>query len=353
MSSSFSDPAAALALRPFDPAGATPSQWQALHAFRGLRGAEDFPGEPVMADEDFEHELRMHRPMHENLRLLALRDGEIAGILILNFRREGSAGSEDFAAHVDVAGGVARAHRRQGIGRFLLAGLADFMAQRGKTMASTKVHVDDGHRCMQRIGAACNLRAVENRLPFDRLDWDELARWAAHPGLAAAGLSWEVHAGRVPMDTLAPLMAPFSVLINEQPLGALDMPRIRYELQGYETWYADMDRRGGDHFMVMLRDGDQVAAMSDASWDQRFPDRLYQQFTGVARPWRGKGLGKAVKARLLELVRARHPQVRTVLTRNAQANAAMLSINDRLGFAVYKEEGTYQFSLDTLRAWLR
>jgi len=345
--------ATSLALRPFDPVHATRVQWQALHAFRRLRGAEDFPGEPLITDEEFEHELRIHRPLHENQRLLALRDGEIVGILILSFRRQGSPDSEDFAAYVDIAGGVAQRHRRQGIGKFLLAALADFMERHGKTMASTKVHVDDGHRCMNKIGATCNLRAVENRMPFDRLDWDELARWAERPELPAAGLTWELHVGRVPISTLAPLMEPFSVLINEQPLGALDMPRIRYELQGYETWYADMDRRGGDHFMVMLRDKGQVAAMSDASWDQRFPDRLFQQFTGVARSWRGKGLGKAVKARLLQLVRARHPEVRTVVTRNAQVNAAMLSINDRLGFAVHKEEGTYQFGLDTLRAYLR
>lgn len=51
---------------------------------------------------------------------------------------------------------------------------------------------------------------------------------------------------------------------------------MRYELQGYVTWYEEMDRRGGSHFLVMLRHGDEVAAMCDASWDARFPDRVYQ-----------------------------------------------------------------------------
>ena len=160
-----------------------------------------------------------------------------------------------------------------------------------------KVHAPDGHAFMAAIGAHCNYRSAENRLAFDGLDWNELARCQAQAVTPGNGLAWEVHAGRVPMEQLATLMQPFSALINEQPLDALDIPRMRYELQGYVTWYADMDRRGGEHFLVMLRHGDEVAAMCDASWYARFPERVYQQLTAVARPWRGKGLAKGIKSR--------------------------------------------------------
>ncbi|WP_218508854.1 GNAT family N-acetyltransferase [Variovorax sp. dw_308] len=349
----FSGHSAKAELRPFEPREASASQWQALHAFRRLRSQEDFPGEPVMSDADFESELRVIRPLVETRRVLAVHDDAIAGIMVLNYRRAGSPGSEDHAGYVDVAGGVAQALRRRGVGRALLAGLVDFMEVHGKHTATAKAHLPDSHVWMAGIGAICKLRMFENRSPFDRLDWEMLTRWARPAGLAAAGLHWEVHGGRVPMQTLAPLMDPFTELINDQPLGRLDIPRIRYEMKDYESWYADLDRRGGDHFLVLLRDGEQrVAAMCDATWDARFPDRLYQQLTAVARPWRGHGLAKAVKARMLELVRASDPGVRTVLTHNAVVNAAMLSINNRLGFAVHKEDVTYQIDLATLRAHL-
>jgi GNAT superfamily N-acetyltransferase len=143
-------------------------------------------------------------------------------------------------------------------------------------------------------------------------------------------------------------MAPFSILINEMPLGSLELPRLRYELQDYVTWYGDMDRRGGDHFLAMLRHGDDVAAMCDANWDARFPDRVYQRLTAVARPWRGKGLAKGVKAAMLNMIRARHPGVRTMITSNAEVNAPIRSINHRLGFAVHRQEATYQISRETL-----
>ena len=52
----------------------------------------------------------------------------------------------------------------------------------------------------------------------------------------------------MPLERLARLMKPLTMLINEQPLDSLDIPPIRYELQGYDSWYASMDRRGGEHF---------------------------------------------------------------------------------------------------------
>ncbi len=338
--------------RPFDPLAAAVRDWAKFHAYRRTRQEEDYPGEPVMHDAEFERVRRQQDPLYEARRVMAIRDGELAGNLILEFRRDGSPGCEDYAPFVTVWGGVLRAHRRRGVATTLLGVLLSFMERQGKTTATMRVHVPEGHAFMGAIGAARKYESAENRLAFDSLDWDELARWQARATTPGDGLTWETHAGRVPLERLAPLMAPFSALINEQPLGALEMPRIRYEVQGYVTWYEDMDRRGGEHFLVLLRHGEDVAAMCDANWDARFPDRVYQQLTAVARPWRGKGLAKGVKAAMLNLIRARHPEVRMMITTNAAANAPMLSINHRLGFAVHREDGTYQIDRETLARFI-
>jgi len=351
MNSHFGRPLA-VTLHHFDPTTASTTEWKKLHAYRRLRGNEDAPGDPLLPDADFEADLRTHRPLHQNHRILALQDEEIVGNLVIGFRRPGSKDWEDFARHLDVMGGVMQQHRRRGVGTALLAGLAEFMSQHDKTVVSAKVRHPESHCFMEAIGAHARQRLVENRLRFCDVDWNDVAHWLEDFPADFKGLSWEVHAGRVPMETLAPLMEPLTRLINEQPLGTLELPRFRYELQGYRSWYADMDRRGGEHFLVLLRDGQKLAAVCDASWDQRFPDRMYQQLTAVEAPWRGQGLAKAVKARMLLLVRGRHPQVQAALTFNAQVNAPMLSINRRLGYSVHREEAVYQAELDSLRSYL-
>lgn len=170
--------------------------------------------------------------------------------------------------------------------------------------------------------------------------------WRDQVETARMPLRWEIHAPRVPIARLAELMTPFSSLINEQPLGELEMPPIRYELAGFESWYRELDARGGEHYLILLNAGDEVAAVCDANWDARAPERVHQSFTAVAAPWRGQGVAKAVKAAMLLLVRERRPEVTTFTTYNAQSNAPMLSINQRLGFRLHREECTYQIGRD-------
>jgi GNAT superfamily N-acetyltransferase len=95
-----------------------------------------------------------------------------------------------------------------------------------------------------------------------------------------------------------------------------------------------------------------VAAVCDASWNQLYPDRMFQRLTGVARHWRGKGLAKGVKAVMLQLVRERHPGVVMAVTQNAEVNAPMLAINRQLGFAPHRHDGAYQIGTESLRAFL-
>ena len=77
-------------------------------------------------------------------------------------------------------------------------------------------------------------------------------------------------------------------------------------------------------------------------------DSVYQQLTAVARPWRGKGLAEGVKAAMLDLIRALHLEVRTIIATNAEVNAPILSINQRLGFVVHRRDGTYQIGREML-----
>ena len=334
---------------PFDPHAASPADWTALHVFRRACAAEDDPSEPVLSDADVEHNMRRRWPFWENRRVLAMADGQAVGSAGMNFRR---AGTDDYAAHapfVFVWGGVRQGWRRRGVATALLRPVLAFMHERDKATATFEAARPAGQAFLAAIGATPKLRSVENRLGLAGLDWDELARWEAG---VPAGLRWEVHVGRVPLDRLGTLMPAFTALGADEPLGKLDGPRGRYDLQGYVTWYEEIDHRGGGHLLVLLLDGDEVAGLCDGGWDGRFPDRVFQALTAVARPWRKRGVAKALKARMLRLVRDVRPEAHLMTTSNAAANAPMLSINGRLGFVRFKETVTYQMGRDGLAAWL-
>ena len=51
-------------------------------------------------------------------------------------------------------------------------------------------------------------------------------------------------------------------------------------------------------------------------------------------------------------LRSSHPSVTEMVTSNAAENAAMLAVNARIGFAVFRMHWTYQIERDVLGAWL-
>ena len=61
-------------------------------------------------------------------------------------------------------------------------------------------------------------------------------------------------------------------------------------------------------------------------------DEAFQWSTLVHPEHRGHRLGLAVKVANVRAVQAGHPQVRRISTTNAETNAWMVAVNDRIGF---------------------
>ena len=337
--------------RSFFPKSATAEEWHAFHSYMRLRAAEEDPGEPVVSDEVRQRDMRIDWPLFEAHRVLAVVDGEIVGSLAMWTRRPGTPDYEAHARHITADAGVRKIRRRQGVGTALLGELAAFMRERGLATATLSARVGDGTAFLASIGAVEKHRMMENRLDLSRVDHRILQTWEAR-GDRVEGLTWEIHAGRVPLDRYKVLIPQLTMMLNSMPLGDLEIPPLRINLVQINAWYADMDARGGDHTMVLLNAGAEVVAVSEAVWASEFPDRVFQNLTAVAPAWRGRGLAKAVKARLLRAVCERRPSVRLAVTSNANVNAAILAINTQLGFVQHRDVRTFQITREAIEVSL-
>jgi hypothetical protein len=134
--------------------------------------------------------------------------------------------------------------------------------------------------------------------------------------------------------------------------GNLDHAPALLDISHYREWYRQLDRIGGAHHLVLLRKSDgQLVSVSEATWDPPIPQRGWQLFTGIRRQWRCGGLAKCFKAVLQRQGRASHPSVTEMITSNASENTAMLVVNARIGFTVFRTHGIYQIERDVLGAW--
>ena len=71
-------------------------------------------------------------------------------------------------------------------------------------------------------------------------------------------------------------------------------------------------------------------------------ERAYQWGTLVRPDHRGHRLGLAVKVANVRLLQETQPQITTVVTFNADVNAPMVAVNERLGFRPVQWMGEVQ-----------
>ena len=77
-----------------------------------------------------------------------------------------------------------------------------------------------------------------------------------------------------------------------------------------------------------------------------------QGMTAVDPAYRNRGLGRWLKAAMLEKLMRERPQVRYVRTGNADSNAPMLKINQALGFKPYSSNTQWELTRDGIEAYL-
>ena len=95
------------------------------------------------------------------------------------------------------------------------------------------------------------------------------------------------------------------------------------------------------------------AAFTEIFFDPRVPSVIYQGGTATIPEYRGKGIGKWVKARMVQRALDELPEARYIRTGNAGTNAAMLAINVGMGFKPAWESVIWQIPLEDARRYVR
>jgi len=87
-------------------------------------------------------------------------------------------------------------------------------------------------------------------------------------------------------------------------------------------------------------------------WNPNRPDVIGQGITGVFPQYRNKGLGRWLKAEMLDKILKERSQAKFVRTGNADMNVPMMKINTELGFRPYIGECIWQVHTDKVAEYL-
>jgi GNAT superfamily N-acetyltransferase len=344
-------------LRPFDPFKATADEWKSFHQFRYKRYPEFAPGDPITSDEAVEESLRtMRKEQHIETHAIHLTDKpeEQIGLIRLAVMRKDSPSYEDNKHNCDVINfSLLTPYRRKGIGNKLLKEVHDFALKHEKNLIISHATESDGKAFMRKLKAEEALSEVQNRLDLETLDWDMVKRWAKE-GPERSPESKLDFFYETPDDIIESYCMVYTEVMNQAPRDELKVGDYIVTPEIWRIWEEHNKKVGTTRITAYTREpnGD-ISGLTELIHLPSKVPLIYQDLTGVPEKYRGSGKGKWLKAVMLLRLREEYSDVKTVVTGNANSNAPMLSINNRLGFKVHREGMMYQIEVEKLEKHLK
>lgn len=338
----------------FDPRHASALDWRRYHAFRRLARHESRPDEPAAPDYVAEATLQRDDPrVVESHHLVQVGDEIVAELTIERSRP----GSREYPTNRHLLSAdvhVLEPQRRRGIATSLLPIVLAQMDEHGATVLSAAAAVEAGHAFLLRLGAEARFSDRQSRLDLRQVDWGMVDRWVREGVAASPGARLDLYPRWVPDELLDQYCLDLTELLNTIPFEDLDHGDIVITPDATQEWRARLARSGSANPTCVVRDpGGSLAGVTDVVKHPYEPGIVRQEFTGVHPRARGRGIGKWLKAAMLQHVQRAYPDTRWISTENAGSNAAMLAINQALGFRLHRTVIVYQLDRESLREALR
>lgn len=281
---------------------------------------------------------------------LGLRDHEIVSVLEASVTHPRSPEHESNSHLLQADIFVLQQHRRRGIGRSWVPKVIELIDQHSAAVMTASAEDESGHAFLRDLAAEPRMTDGESRLDLGQVDWEMVARWVRDGQAASPRSRLVLYQRRVPDEVLDEYCARLTELLNTMPFEGLDHGDIVMTAGHVREWYAQMDETGSSMHSCVIREPDgTIAGMTDVLKHPYEPGLVHQMFTGVDPAARGRGLGKWLKAAMLEHIRRTHPETVAISTENAGSNAPMLAINNALGFRVRRMVTHYQVDRETLQ----
>lgn len=240
--------------------------------------------------------------------------------------------------------------RQQGLGTLQLETcIAEIKKHKDITIIQASARDASGKQFCEKYGGSLALEGFDNRLYIKDVNWDLVNGWVMQGKVLEKGEG-------VSLETFEELPDEFvedycSVLNNagrEERQSDLE-GQIEATPDSYRKSMQRLKVQGLRNLIsITIESTGRISGLTTISIRKESPTVINQGMTGVKGEFCGRGLGKWLKADMLLKIRERYPEVTHIRTGNANNNAPMLSINNRLGFMAYEHVSAYKFKLEDL-----
>lgn len=290
-----------------------------------------WPDDPLTSVEDA---LLVHRAVPSRVRRTSFRawapDGALAGYVNVRIDPEEDDDPEVLQCRIIVGDTC----RRQGAGSLLLGQVIEFARSERRTrlIGRSYERIPAGEQFALRLDATAASRTHTNRLELRNVDRALLEKWVADGPIRASGYQLTAWDGAIPQERLEEFV-DLMLVMNDAPRD--DLERNDFTLTS-ERWREaeDQNRQQGHERWTLVASTTEgrLVGVHDILWIPTIPGVAFIGSTGVRSEHRGVALGKWLKGAMTLRILDQRPDATEVRTDNADSNAAMLGINNEMGY---------------------
>jgi len=247
-------------------------------------------------------------------------------------------------------------HRHQGIGRQSLKLLLQFAKKHKRTLmiSATTDRIPEAAILFEHLGARKGLGMHINQLKLSEFDKTLVQKWLQQSEDKHSDFELGFLEGAYPDMLIDEIAALYQEVGNDQPRDALEVEDMKFTPEIMRQDEKSMFARGNQRWTLYLKDraNGKIAGLTEVFWNPNRAMILNQGFTGIYPAYRNKGLGRWLKAEMMDKILNEQPEVEFIRTGNANSNAPMLKINVEMGFKPYIANTIWQVETEKVENYL-
>lgn len=334
---------------------ASREDWKNIHSFRRKYSLEEQPDEPIINDFAWEGFIKGDITTN-NLQFFyyaIFNENNQIGLFSCECFNSDSPSYQNNKYTMEFSIQVLKEYRMQGIAVKALKLLIFYAKKENKQILYCETTVPSSRKFFDRIGAKIVQVESQNRLIIKEITKETFQNWIIEGKEKNPSTQVIFLDGKIPEKYISSYIKSFNDTASDQPKDELEIGDEIYTTEIIRKEEESYKQAGIKVFTVLaIETSGEISGISRVLMLPGREKNLRQSLTGVPRKFRGRKLGKLIKATMLLTLIEKYPFIEVIGTGNADSNAPMLHINEAMGFKKYKEELKAQISLDQLESYI-
>ncbi len=318
---------------------------------------ETYPTDPLVPRDLHLKLLLVSKTGEIKIRKLARSSetGEIIGRLYLLIITEENTGFKENKHSAEIYISILKEHNNESISQVLLKeAIQEIKQYEYVTTADSCGYMEREWKFWEGLGAKLALEGAQNRLYMKDIDWRMIEEWRQQGHELAEKEHVDLFTfEKCPEEIIKEYSTTYTEIMRLVPFGEFDyIPEPTTPFTSREA--EDNFKKTGYewHTLATREKNGEISGLTEILYSKSRPHKVDQDLTGVKDEYRGRGLGKWLKAEMMVFIKQHFPEIEFIFTGNADMNAPMISINDRMGFKRFLTEKCYTIKFEKLEEQL-